>query len=243
MTQLLITVTTLFAFGAVLIAIEHRVHRPRRGRGRTDWIKYGVYVPIILSLMLAAQYSFVLVAVIFGLIALGGAVEIYRNLNNGLHLYAALFAFPIVLCALGHLLIGPSVLRAISLGLAVLFTASMDAFSQLWGRLLGQRKLCPRLSPGKTIEGLCGGLLTTLAVAFLLGSWIHHMLRSQLVVLALLTALAGLAGDLSFSAVKRRLGIKDFSGLLPGHGGILDRFDSLIFAAPVFYWVQVWLFA
>jgi phosphatidate cytidylyltransferase len=243
MSHLLATVIILFAFGAILIAIEHRLHRPQRRRRRADWTKYAVFVPIILSLILAAQHSRVLIAVIFGLIALGGAVEIYRNLRGGLRLCVAVSAFLIFLCALGHLLMGPSVLGAISLGLAVMFVGAMDAFSQLWGKLLGRHKLCPRLSPGKTVEGLIGGLLTALALAFFLGCWMPQMIRPQLVALALLTALAGLAGDLSFSAIKRRLGIKDFSGLLPGHGGVLDRFDSLIFAAPVYYWVRVWLFA
>jgi CDP-diglyceride synthetase len=241
MDLLFTTITIFFAFGAVLITIEHRLHRVQRRQGRTDWIKYGVFVPIVLSLVLAAQSSRVLVAVIFGLIALGGATEIYRNLHNGLHRYAAVFSFLVFLFALSHLLIASSIVWALSMSLAVMFVASMDAFSQLWGRLLGRHKLCPRLSPGKTVEGLCGGLLTTLSLAFFLSYWMPRMIRPQLVVLALLTALAGLAGDLSFSAIKRRLGIKDFSGLLPGHGGVLDRFDSLIFAAPVFFWGWVWL--
>jgi phosphatidate cytidylyltransferase len=241
MNLLLAIITAFFAFGATLIAIEHRVHRLPPGRKRADWIKYSIFVPIILSLVLAAHHDRVLVGIIFGLIALGGAVEIYRNLHNGLRTSVAVLCFVIFLCALSHLLIVSSVEWTLSMSLAVMFVASMDAFSQLWGKFLGRHKLCPRLSPNKTVEGSAGGLLTTLTLAVLLGCWMPRMIRPQLVALALLTALAGLAGDLTFSAIKRRLGIKDFSGLLPGHGGILDRFDSLIFAAPAYYWGWVWL--
>ena len=236
-----LVVCGLFAFGAILILLEHRVHRPGGQRCRADWIKYWIFVPIILSLLLAAHFSRLLVAFILGCIALGGTMEIYWNLHNRFRLFVALVLFPIFLFALGHLLsVNPSSWPT-SFGTAVLFVATMDAFSQLWGRLLGRHKLCPRLSPRKTVEGLCGGLLTTALVAALLGSWTPHMVWTRLVSLALLTAGAGLAGDLSFSAIKRRLAIKDFSSLLPGHGGVLDRFDSLIFAAPAYYWASVWL--
>ncbi len=241
MKPLMITIAALFAFGAVLIAIEHRAHHVRRSRERADWIKYAVFVPIILSLVLAAHHDRVLVGIIFCLIALGGSVEIYRNLHNGFRPWAAVLCFILFLCALSHLLIRSAIEWTVSMSLAVMFTACMDAFSQLWGRLLGRHRLCPRLSPGKTVEGSAGGLLTTLALALTLGCWLPGVIRPQLAALALLTAVAGLAGDLTFSAVKRRLGIKDFSGLLPGHGGVLDRFDSLIFAAPVYYWGWVWL--
>jgi len=241
MNLLMITIAVLFTFGALLIAVEHRAHHVGRSRKRSDWIKLAVFVPIILSLVLAAHHGRSLVGILLGLIALGGSVEIHRNLHNGFRSWAAILCFILFLCALGHLLIVSSLAWALSMSLAVIFTASMDAFSQLWGRLLGRRRLCPRLSPGKTVEGSAGGLLTTLALALVLGCWVPSMVRPRLAGLALLTALAGLAGDLAFSAVKRRLGVKDFSGLLPGHGGVLDRFDSLIIAAPAYYWGWVWL--
>lgn len=236
------TTAGLFAFGAILIILEHRIHGPQRCRKRSDWLKYWIFVPIILSLMLVAHYSRVLVIAILGLIALGGVLEIYRNLHKSFRLLAAIILFPTFLFSLGHLMAGDPAVLPTSFSMAVLFVATMDAFSQLWGRLLGRHKLCPRLSPGKTVEGLCGGVLTTAAVATLLGFWMPHMVWTRLVSLALLTAGAGLAGDLSFSAIKRAIGIKDFSSLLPGHGGVLDRFDSLIVAAPVYYWARVWLF-
>jgi phosphatidate cytidylyltransferase len=241
MNILLTIIAALFALGALLIAAEHRAHHVGRRRRRSDWIKFTVFLPLVLSLVLAAHHGRPVFGIILGLIALGGSVEIYRNLHNGFRPWAAILSFVLFLCALSHLLIASSLAWVLSVSLAVMFTASMDAFSQLWGRLLGRRRLCPRLSPGKTVEGSAGGLLTTLALALALGCWLPRMILPRLAALALLTALAGLAGDLTFSAVKRRLGVKDFSGLLPGHGGVLDRFDSLIVAAPAYYWGWVWL--
>ena len=98
--------------------------------------------------------------------------------------------------------------------------------------------LCPRLSPGKTVEGLLGGFLGALVVAFLIGGMGSGERFVRLAMLALITAAAAVTGDLAFSAVKRATGIKDFSRALPGQGGILDRYDSLVLGAPVGYWVQ-----
>lgn len=240
-TGIFLIVVGLFAWGAMLIFLEHRVHSLGGQRRRSDWIKYGVFAPLILILLAAAQLGRCYAAALLGLIALGSALDVYRNLRNRYRLATTMLGFLLICLALGHLMVGYAGSWAISFSLAVIFVASTDAFCQLWGRLLGKHKLCPHLSPGKTVEGLCGGLLTTMATANLLASCIPNVSWLRLVFLALLTALAGLAGDLSFSALKRAVGIKDFSGLLPGHGGVLDRFDSLIFAAPVFYWAKVWL--
>jgi phosphatidate cytidylyltransferase len=118
----------------------------------------------------------------------------------------------------------------------------MDSFSQLWGRLLGKRPLCPRLSPGKTVEGLVGGGLTTVAVAAALGPLLLGHSPVPMAGLGALTAAGAVVGDLAFSWIKRRAGLKDFSSALPGHGGVLDRFDSLVVGAPVFFWSRLVLF-
>ncbi len=116
--------------------------------------------------------------------------------------------------------------------------ALTDSFAQLWGRLLGRRRLCPRLSPGKTWAGFLGGLISASVGALLFGFLLAESPSSLLVVAGALVALTATAGDLLFSAVKRWLRIKDFSTLLPQHGGLLDRFDSLIVTAPVFFWIS-----
>lgn len=110
--------------------------------------------------------------------------------------------------------------------------AANDAFAQIIGQLIGRRLLAPSISPGKTVEGVLGGL----ALAALTGAILSAMVGRQALVGALMgavTASAGLLGDLTASRWKRALGLKDFSQLLGAHGGALDRFDSLMFAAPL----------
>jgi phosphatidate cytidylyltransferase len=109
-----------------------------------------------------------------------------------------------------------------------LVTAATDGFSQVVGQLIGRHTLAPRISPAKTIEGLLGGLVAACAVALLVRGLLLQWSVSATLGLALLTAASGLAGDLVASFVKRRARIKDYSTALPGQGGVLDRFDSLL---------------
>jgi phosphatidate cytidylyltransferase len=108
-----------------------------------------------------------------------------------------------------------------------------DTFAYLVGSKLGNHPLTPRLSPGKTWEGVLGGIIATLAAGFVIHKITGSFASGVWIVLALLTSLLGLAGDLFESSLKRSKNVKDTGGMLPGHGGILDRFDSLLFVAPV----------
>ncbi len=105
---------------------------------------------------------------------------------------------------------------------------TFDGFSQIAGQLFGRHKLAPRISPGKTVEGLLGGLLMA-AVSGSLSGW-TGIARGPAVGLSLLVAAAALLGDLAASAVKRACKVKDYGTSIPGHGGVLDRFDSFIAA-------------
>jgi predicted CDP-diglyceride synthetase/phosphatidate cytidylyltransferase len=117
--------------------------------------------------------------------------------------------------------------------------ATNDAFAQIIGQIIGNKLLAPRISPSKTIEGAVGGLLLASSIGASLFSAIGLDYMQGALVAAFIS-LAGLIGDLMFSSLKRALGLKDFSDFLGPHGGVLDRFDSLIFAAPVFFilWVR-----
>lgn len=118
----------------------------------------------------------------------------------------------------------------------MLSTSAVDTGAYFAGKSLGKHKLAPVLSPGKTWEGAVGGFLCAMLVAGLLGSWLRLPLAFSLTAGALVGIFAQL-GDLSKSAIKREIGIKDFGSLIPGHGGVLDRFDSLLFTAPIVYWL------
>lgn len=110
------------------------------------------------------------------------------------------------------------------------------------GKWLGRQKLAPAVSPNKTVEGFIGGLVGALAVGLLMAFWKFDRLGLRHVIfLALGCSLFGQLGDLVESMWKRSLGIKDSSDIIPGHGGVLDRFDSLLFAAPFMYGYLVWL--
>lgn len=113
---------------------------------------------------------------------------------------------------------------------------SGDAAAYYGGSAFGRHKLAPGISPNKTIEGSIFGLAGSTLVGVGLGSWLLGLGMEFLAMASLACAVAGQVGDLVESALKRSAGIKDSGNLLPGHGGMLDRLDSLLFAAPVFYW-------
>lgn len=125
--------------------------------------------------------------------------------------------------------------------LTVIFASDTGAF--YFGKLFGRHKLYEAVSPGKTWEGAIGGLVSSLIAASLFLCLVDlHPLDIKMVVLVLLLSAAGQIGDLAESTLKRGHGVKDSGHILPGHGGILDRIDGLIFAIPVLYlYLSLWI--
>lgn len=110
-----------------------------------------------------------------------------------------------------------------------------DVSQYVWGKLFGKHHVVPKVSPKKTWEGLLGGVITTTLVVVALGPLLTPLNGWQVWLLGPMLALVGFGGDIVLSGIKRDIGIKDYGAALPGHGGVLDRLDSLIFTAPLFF--------
>ncbi|MEM7746112.1 MAG: phosphatidate cytidylyltransferase [Pseudomonadota bacterium] len=124
--------------------------------------------------------------------------------------------------------------NALLIAFLVVVVQFSDVMQYVWGKLIGKRKIAPELSPSKTVEGFAGGVLTaTLAGACLW--WMTPFSFWQAGLLALVITLMGFFGGLVMSAIKRDRGVKDWGHLIPGHGGVIDRLDSVIFSAPIFF--------
>jgi phosphatidate cytidylyltransferase len=120
---------------------------------------------------------------------------------------------------------------------------SGDTAAYYTGQALGQKKFYPQVSPGKTWAGTWGGLAANLVIGVILGLWFLPGVRFfSLVLLSLVLGFIGLLGDLFVSMLKRQAQVKDAGSLLPGHGGMLDRLDSLLFAAPALLYARLFIF-
>lgn len=117
----------------------------------------------------------------------------------------------------------------------VILTQFNDVAQYVWGKTLGRRKIMPSVSPGKTWAGFLGGIATTTVAAHFLAPYLTPLTGWHQAAAGTLIAFSGFIGDVTISAIKRDLGVKDASSFIPGHGGILDRIDSLTFSAPVFF--------
>lgn len=111
-----------------------------------------------------------------------------------------------------------------------------DVLQYVWGKLLGRRKIAPRLSPSKTLEGLVGGILSATAIGAGLW-WMTPFTPLEAAAMSLLITIMGFLGGLVMSAIKRDRGVKDWGHSIAGHGGFIDRLDSVIFSAPLFFHV------
>lgn len=207
------------------------------------WIKYGMYFVIIhvfVGTALAGPACFQALAALIGTL---GAYELlnvaFHSQGEGKRLRRlTLFSLALYLMLASGLLLFSSQASPATIVFVYLVIVALDGFSQVIGELIGSRPLAPKLSPRKTVEGACGGFVGAIITAVALRSLADLSLIQALVAGCLLSA-AGLIGDLSASCFKRLHGVKDFGRILPGHGGVLDRFDSLLVAAPVFLlWVH-----
>lgn len=122
----------------------------------------------------------------------------------------------------------------------VFLTEINDVMQFTWGKLLGKHKIVPKVSPNKTWEGFIGGIISTTIIGYFLG-FLTPLEPMQVVFVSFLLACSGFIGDIVMSSVKRDIGIKDMGSSIPGHGGILDRIDSLAYTAPVFFHLVYYL--
>lgn len=123
----------------------------------------------------------------------------------------------------------------------VLLTQLNDIAQYCWGKGLGKKKIIPKVSPNKTWGGFLGGVATTVALSFVLAPYLTPLTQTESLLAGLLIGIAGFVGDVVISALKRDIGVKDSGSLLPGHGGLLDRLDSLTYTAPLFFHFMYYL--
>lgn len=116
----------------------------------------------------------------------------------------------------------------------VFLTEINDVMQFTWGKLLGRHKIIPKVSPNKTWEGFVGGVISTTVIGYFL-SFLTPLTSVEAAMISFAIAIAGFAGDIVMSSVKRDIGVKDTGRTIPGHGGILDRIDSLAYTAPAFF--------
>jgi len=205
------------------------------------WIGYGTIVVQYLAFNWVMEYYFVFMALItmISLIALVIYYPKYSILDIGLTLFPVLyvglmFSFMILLRDMQE--------GSFWIWLIAIAAWGSDTFAYFTGKTIGKHKLAPVLSPKKTIEGSIGGVVGAGILAYIYTLIYTHYgaftLRQQMlwvIIAAILGAIISQFGDLAASAVKRYYDQKDYGYILPGHGGILDRFDSFIFVAPIIY--------
>ncbi len=233
MGTILVLCLLAFLIGGAGLYMANRKVEPFIRRDR--WVKFITYFCVVYGFLLCAFAGRMILAALTLVIILIGAFELYPMLFSG-RPTSSFFRFGIgagyFLLALGLLLFVVHS-RPVVVVFVYLVVATFDGFSQVVGNLFGRHALAPRTSPGKTLEGALGGLLFSAAMAVILRPLAGLDLAQRLAACVWLVA-AGLSGDLLASLVKRANGIKDYGRILPGHGGVLDRFDSLLLAGPAY---------
>lgn len=125
---------------------------------------------------------------------------------------------------------------SIYIWLIFIISFGTDTFAYIAGNLFGKNKLCPKVSPNKTVEGSIGGIIGSSTLVIIFSLYFNLGPLWKMVILSIICSTLAQLGDLVASKIKRLTGIKDYGFIMPGHGGALDRFDSIIFTAPVVYY-------
>lgn len=210
-----------------------------------------IAVPIQFFWIALKQYQMVIVFIpLFAILVLSIGMVMVGEPHGFLQTVGSVtWGLMITVFSLGHLgflIILPASVNpnggAVGLLMYLIFlTQFNDVMQYIVGKSIGRQQVIRRVSKGKTWEGLIGGLATTLILSVLLAPGFTPMNHWEGFFAGLLIGFAGFFGDVTISALKRDLGVKDAGTLLPGHGGILDRVDSLILSTPLFFYFVYWL--
>lgn len=225
-----------FLLGGIAFYIINRKKDP--AVAKESYTKFGMYFLIINALFFSITINSIAFHFISVIIIAGGLWELFKLYKNSGFQKKGFFVLSVLIYAV--LSLGFVVFSGYESGLilfAFLVLSIFDSFSQITGQLWGRKKLFPEISPKKTVGGLVGGTLVALVSSYLLKD-LYAGETTEALVLAIGVIVFAFAGDLSASYYKRKFGVKDFSKLIPGHGGLLDRFDSLIAGSA---WVALYM--
>jgi phosphatidate cytidylyltransferase len=215
----------------------------RRADHHTLFWTFFIFTPLQYYLLSLRWSGFVIVIPVYGflfipaLMALAGDTHAFleraAKIQWGLMICVYCLSYAPALLTLNIHGFGPN--AKLLLFLAIVDQLS-DVLQYVWGKLIGRHPIAPAVSPNKTWEGFLGGILSATAVGTALW-WMTPFTPLAAAAISLMITLLGFAGGLVMSAIKRDRGVKDYGTLIKGHGGILDRVDSMVFAAPVFFHV------
>ncbi|HMR19626.1 MAG TPA: phosphatidate cytidylyltransferase [Sphingobacterium sp.] len=234
-------VVVFFAVGAVAIVRLNKKSTAEQQRAR--WVKYVFYLITVSITILAIRYGYMwllaMMLLFIGLFEILG-VWITSRKRNLQVLLMALSAYGLIAYCFYRFSMTVDV-KSILFVYMIVFT--FDGFAQISGQLFGKRKILPIISPEKTVAGVVGGLIMGLSVGLvgLYMMWLNKPIIPWSWFMPLLICVGAFVGDALASWYKRICGIKDYSNMIPGHGGVLDRFDSFLFTgamlfAGVIYW-------
>lgn len=241
-----LVVVVLFAIISFMALREYLSLAPTRREDRPALLFAYAVVPIAYLFIGLDWYGITLVAIPVYAFLLMPAILVLNGRSSGYLAAAGILHWGLVVTVynLGYapMLMNVPDSEAPAGGAGLLFfllvvTSLNDVFQYIAGRLIGGPKILPSISPNKTWAGFLGGMVGTAIVVVALSPALTGLAAVPTAILAILLPVAGFAGDVTMSAIKRDLGVKDTSKLLPGHGGVLDRVDSLTFTAPLTFHV------
>ncbi|WP_028829893.1 phosphatidate cytidylyltransferase [Proteocatella sphenisci] len=179
-------------------------------------------------------YSHIVISIIYIIFAVG-AVYIMNRKVRVEDLMISIMGYIYIPVFLSHINL-MSMQQTIYIWLVFIFAWGSDTCAYFSGMFFGKHKLIPEISPKKTVEGSIGGIAGTVVMTLVFAKYFQEPNLMYFIPLAMIGSTVSQIGDLFASAIKREFGIKDYGNLIPGHGGILDRFDSILFTAPLTYY-------